>query len=82
MHTLLLLSLFFSYATATPQAHAGIVGAQLFEDRNGGPLSVFPKDEMHCSRGSWIFPGLVWGDRPISVCMVKPKTKNRFGGAF
>jgi hypothetical protein len=50
---------------------------------NKGPLNVFRRDSLHCS-GGWTFPGLIWGDRPISACMYKPNSmkKGAFGGAF
>lgn len=46
-----------------------------------GPLNVFRRDSLHC-KGGWTFPGLVWGDRPISACMYKNNKRNVFGGEF
>lgn len=48
---------------------------------NKGPLNVFRRDTLHCG-GSWKFTGLIWGDRPVSACMIKTKKKNVFGGEF
>jgi hypothetical protein len=48
---------------------------------NRGPLNVFRRDSVTC-RGGWKFTGLIWGDRPVSACMYKPKKKNVFGGSF
>lgn len=48
---------------------------------NRGPVNVFRRDSLHC-KGGWTFPGLVWGDRPISACMYRNNKKNVFGGEF
>lgn len=48
---------------------------------NKGPLNVLRREQAQCGEG-WTFPGLVWGDRPLSVCMYKTKKKNVFGGEF
>lgn len=56
--------------------------AQAFSsDWNRGPLNVFDRENLFCGRG-WEFPGLIWGDRPVSVCIVKTRRQNRFGGPF
>ncbi len=48
---------------------------------NKGPLNVYRRDTLKCGKG-WSFPGLIWGDRPVSVCMIKTNKKNVFGGDF
>lgn len=48
---------------------------------NKGPLNVYRRDTLKCGKG-WSFPGLIWGDRPVSVCMIKTNKRNVFGGDF
>ncbi len=77
--TLTAFAILFALLMATPDASAR--GA---DPINKGPLNVFRRDSLHCS-GGWTFPGLIWGDRPISACMYKPNSMNRkgsFGGPF
>ncbi len=48
---------------------------------NKGPLNIYRRDTLKCGKG-WSFPGLIWGDRPVSVCMIKTNKRNVFGGDF
>lgn len=50
-------------------------------DLNRGPLNVFRREDLFCGRG-WTFPVLVWGDRPVHVCMLRVRRQGRFGGPF
>lgn len=50
-------------------------------DLNRGPLNIFPRSTLQCGKG-WRFPILIWGDRPVSVCMHRGLGRNRFGGSF
>ncbi len=45
---------------------------------NRGPLNVFSRDQVQCGKG-WRLRGLIWGDRPVSVCMLRVK-RSGFGG--
>lgn len=50
-------------------------------DLNGGLLNIFPRESLICGRG-WRFPVLIWGDRPVSACILKTRQRNVFGGDF
>lgn len=81
MNIFLVLHFLLTFFIATPHVHAGAPNSRAFADMNRGPLNIFKGHDVMC-KGGWTFPGLVWGDRPVSVCMYKPKTKNVFGGEF
>jgi len=51
---------------------------------NRGLLNIFDADAMTCGEG-WRFPVLIWGDRPVSACILKPRhdlPAGRQGGLF
>lgn len=50
-------------------------------DLNRGPLNVFRREDLFCGRG-WSFPVLIWGERPVHVCMVRVRRQGIFGGTF
>ncbi len=52
--------------------------AQGADPVNRGPMNIFSRDQLQCGKG-WKMRGLIWGDRPVSVCMLRVK-KSGFGG--
>lgn len=50
-------------------------------DLNRGPLNLIRRESLLCGKG-WRFPVLIWGDRPVSACILKTRQRNIFGGDF
>lgn len=42
---------------------------------------LFPPSAMTCGSPGWTFPGLIWGDCPITACILKTRP-NTFGGSM
>lgn len=67
--------------------HTGLIdgaSAQRFsaDPYNRGPLNIFNRGQVLCGKG-WRFPVLIWGDRPVSVCVLRGTSRpNGFGGSF
>jgi len=52
-------------------------------DARWGVVGIFPREQLFCGRNSWKFPGLIWGERPLGVCILRGTMReNRFGGPF
>lgn len=50
-------------------------------DWNDGPINIFPRKNTFCGSG-WRLLGIILGERPASVCLIKSSRPNRFGGSF
>lgn len=45
-----------------------------------GLASLWPEDQKICGDTSWLFPGLIWGECGLRICIVKgPKRQGAFG---
>ena len=78
-------SLFREYASSSASS-SRISSDRSVHQRSGGRCEnkallsqLFRPDQMTCGFPGWVFPGLIWGDCPITMCVLKsPPT--RFGG--